>query len=238
MDLALGSIAAGDRSSLRAVRGPQDIPASGRGLARAAALASSSAARDLAERSVALLALLLLVPLLLCTGLAVRLTSRGPVFFRQTRVGRGGRTFRMLKFRTMVEDAEARRHLLTARNHCDAVLFKLPGDPRVTALGRLLRRLSLDELPQLLHVVTGHMALVGPRPALPAEVALYDRETHRRLLVKPGLTGLWQVSGRSDLSWADSVRLDLDYVASRSLARDLSILARTPAAVLGGRGAY
>lgn len=145
----------------------------------------------------------------------------------------------MLKFRTMHVGAHARRAELDHLNDCgDGLLFKLRDDPRVTPVGRWLRRFSLDELPQLLNVVAGHMSLVGPRPPLPSEVAGYDEETRRRLLVKPGLTGLWQVSGRSDLTWDETVRLDLFYVENRSFALDLSILCRTATPVLRGTGAY
>ena len=194
--------------------------------------------RDGVERVIALVCLLALSPLMVLLAFLIVLDSPGPVFFRQTRVGRGGRLFRMTKFRTMVVDAESQRHLLRARNHCDRVLFKVRHDPRVTAFGRVLRRFSLDELPQLWHVVTGQMAFVGPRPALSDEVEGYAPEVRRRLLVKPGLTGLWQVSGRSDLAWDEAVQLDLSYVDHRSLRVDLAILARTPAAVVGGKGAY
>ena len=198
----------------------------------------SSAVRAGAERAVALLLLAVLSPVLLSVAVAVRLGGPGPVFFRQTRVGRRGESFRMLKFRTMVEDAETQRHRLVAHNHCDAVLFKIRSDPRTTGVGRQLRRFSLDELPQLWHVVTGRMAFVGPRPALPAEVAQYSPDTARRLSVKPGLTGLWQVNGRSNLSWEDSIRLDLHYVDNRSPTGDLAILMRTLGVVLRGDGAY
>ena len=194
--------------------------------------------RAVFDRAVALVALLLLAPVFLAAALAIKLSSPGPVLFRQTRVGQHGREFRMLKFRTMVVDAEQWRAELGDMNEGAGVLFKIRRDPRVTPVGRVLRRLSIDELPQLFHVFSGRMALVGPRPPLPDEVAKYDREVARRLDVPPGLTGLWQVSGRSDLSWEDSVRLDLYYIDHWSPALDLSILARTASAVLLGRGAY
>ncbi|MEP9381749.1 exopolysaccharide biosynthesis polyprenyl glycosylphosphotransferase [Nocardioides sp. KR10-350] len=194
------------------------------------------AVKSLWERTAAALALLLLTPLLLVVAVAIRLDSPGPSLFRQTRVGRAGQPFTMLKFRTMCADAEARLAELQARP--DHVLFKLERDPRVTRVGRLLRRYSLDELPQLVNVVRGEMALVGPRPALPLELDKYDEDPLRRLAVTPGLTGLWQVSGRSDLSWEDSVRLDLDYVDNWSLGLDLAILLRTVGAVLRHHGAY
>lgn len=188
------------------------------------------------ERAAAALTLAFLAPLLLGLALLVRLDSPGPAFFRQTRVGRDGRHFTMLKLRTMRTDAETVREAVG--NDVDQVLFKNRQDPRITRLGRILRRYSLDELPQLVNVVRGDMSLVGPRPALPHEVAAYDHDPLRRLVVRPGLTGLWQISGRSDLSWRESVRLDLDYVDNWSLTRDLSIVGRTFGAVLGHRGAY
>jgi exopolysaccharide biosynthesis polyprenyl glycosylphosphotransferase len=191
------------------------------------------------DRLVAGVAILLLAPALGAIALAVRLDSPGPVLFRQVRIGQDGREFVMLKFRSMVVDAEARREELLARNqNADGLLFKIADDPRVTRVGRLLRRFSLDELPQLFNVFAGRMSLVGPRPPLPAEVARYDSSVSRRLLVKPGLTGLWQVSGRSDLSWDDSVRLDLRYVENWSLLLDVMILWKTAFAVLRANGAY
>ena len=182
--------------------------------------------------------LLLLLPLLIGIAIAIRLDSAGPAIFRQRRVGRDGRTFVMWKFRTMSTDAGAVRETLSDQNDCDGVIFKMRADPRVTRLGRVLRRYSLDELPQLVNVLRGHMSLVGPRPALPQEVSRYTVDPSRRLVVKPGVTGLWQVSGRSDLSWDESVRLDLRYVDNWSLALDVSIVLRTLGAVLGHRGAY
>ena len=193
---------------------------------------------DTAHRVVALLALLLLLPTLLLVALAIRLDSPGPVLFRQVRVGRNGREFVIYKFRTMRADAESRLHEIRHLNEHDGVLFKIRNDPRVSGVGRWLRRFSLDELPQLWNVARGDMALVGPRPPLPREVAAYDARTRRRLDVKPGLTGIWQVSGRADLPWAEAVRLDLAYVEERSLGLDLRILGRTVGAVLTGRGAY
>ncbi|RBY95116.1 sugar transferase [Blastococcus sp. TF02-8] len=190
------------------------------------------------DRCVAALALLALAPALLLIAAAVSLTSAGPVLYRQERVGLNGRTFTMLKFRSMVVDADRQLDGLRAENISDGLLFKLRTDPRVTPVGRLLRRLSLDELPQLLNVLGGSMSLVGPRPPLPAEVARYDTSVSRRLLVKPGLTGLWQISGRSDLSWEESVRLDLRYVENWSLALDAVILWKTGRAVLSRSGAY
>lgn len=173
-------------------------------------------------------------------ALSVRLTDGGAVSFRQQRVGRTGEPFEFLKFRSMVVDAEDRRGELEqlSRDRGNDVLFKMSDDPRITRVGKVLRRYSLDELPQLWNVLRGDMSLVGPRPALPQEVAGYDGDAHRRLAVRPGITGLWQVSGRSDLSWEDTVRLDLFYVDNWSFAQDLLILARTARAVLASRGAY
>jgi lipopolysaccharide/colanic/teichoic acid biosynthesis glycosyltransferase len=178
-------------------------------------------------------------PVFLFVAAAIKLHDGGPVFFRQTRTGRDGLEFSCLKFRTMVSDAEERLKVLHEEHQYDGVgLFKLKADPRITGPGQWLRRYSLDELPQLLNVLRGHMSLVGPRPPLPSEVATYNRFTRRRLHVRPGMTGLWQVSGRSDLSWSEAVRLDLYYVDNWSLLQDLGILARTFGAVLGSRGAY
>ncbi|WP_116449773.1 sugar transferase [Blastococcus litoris] len=190
------------------------------------------------DRCAAALAVLVLAPVLVVLALAVRFTSTGPVLYRQERVGLGGRTFTMLKFRSMVADADQRLGDLLPGNISDGLLFKMRADPRVTPLGRWLRRLSLDELPQLFNILGGSMSLVGPRPPLPGEVAKYDTSVSRRLLVKPGLTGLWQISGRSDLSWEESVRLDLRYVENWSLALDLLILWKTARAVLSRSGAY
>jgi exopolysaccharide biosynthesis polyprenyl glycosylphosphotransferase len=195
--------------------------------------------KEVLDRLGAAALVLLVLPVLLAIAVAVRVDTPGPVFFRQQRIGKTGRPFTMLKFRSMVVDAEARRAELAARNqNADGLLFKVADDPRVTRVGRLLRRLSLDELPQLLNVLGGSMSLVGPRPPLPSEVARYDDDVRRRLLVKPGLTGLWQISGRSDLTWEEAVRLDLRYVENWSLALDLSILWRTFSAVLHADGAY
>jgi exopolysaccharide biosynthesis polyprenyl glycosylphosphotransferase len=190
------------------------------------------------DRLVALVVLVLLAPVLAGLALAVAMTSRGPVLYRQERVGLNGQVFTMLKFRSMVDNADAQLEALRADNISDGLLFKMRTDPRVTPVGRWLRRLSLDELPQLFNVLGGTMSLVGPRPPLPGEVARYDTSVSRRLLVKPGLTGLWQISGRSDLSWEESVRLDLRYVENWSLALDLLILWKTVSAVIRSRGAY
>jgi exopolysaccharide biosynthesis polyprenyl glycosylphosphotransferase len=195
-------------------------------------------AKEFVDKTVAACAVVILFPVLLGIAVAVRLTSRGPVFFRQERIGRDGQPFSMLKFRSMVDGADGMRETLTADNHGNGVLFKHRSDPRVTRVGAVLRRYSLDELPQLLNVLRGNMSLVGPRPPLAREVELYGYDMRRRFLVKPGITGLWQVSGRSDLSWDDSVRIDVRYVESWSLTFDLMILWKTVGAVLRGSGAY
>lgn len=185
------------------------------------------------------LGLVLLAPLLLAIGLAVRLTSPGPAIFRQVRVGRFGRHFGFFKFRSMYIDAEARKAALLARNESKAgVIFKMRRDPRVTPLGRVLRRLSLDELPQLFNVLLGDMSLVGPRPPLPSEVREYTLEDRKRLNVTPGLTCIWQISGRSELSFAEQVRLDKQYIRTHGLWNDLKILVKTVPAILSGKGAY
>jgi exopolysaccharide biosynthesis polyprenyl glycosylphosphotransferase len=178
--------------------------------------------------------LVLLAPLLALVTLLVRLTSPGPAFFRQVRVGLDGRTFRVVKFRTMVDGADRKRADLAGRNEGDGLLFKISDDPRITRLGRVLRRTSIDELPQLVNVLRGEMSLVGPRP-LAVDGEAFEGHEHRRHLVKPGMTGLWQVSGREDQSWDDAVRLDLFYVENWSLAMDLLILLRTVVAVFRGR---
>ncbi|OJF14348.1 UDP-phosphate galactose phosphotransferase [Couchioplanes caeruleus subsp. caeruleus] len=188
--------------------------------------------------SVSALLLVLVAPVFLAIALIIKLDTGGPVFFRQVRVARGGEMFRMVKFRTMHTDAEARVAAMREQNEFSGVLFKIRDDPRVTRSGRWLRRYSLDELPQLINVLLGEMSLVGPRPPLPSEVEQYPQDMRRRLVVKPGMTGLWQVSGRSDLSWEDSIRLDLRYVENWSFTVDLVILMRTAMVVLRGAGAY
>ncbi|HET7389143.1 MAG TPA: sugar transferase [Nocardioidaceae bacterium] len=190
------------------------------------------------DRLLALSLLVLLAPLLVALAIAVRATSEGPALFRQPRIGAHGREFQLLKFRTMHTGAEQRIAELAAANESDGALFKMHRDPRVTRLGRWLRHHSLDELPQLINVLRGQMSVVGPRPPLPGEVSRYEPDVRRRLMVRPGLTGLWQVSGRSDLTWHESVRLDLFYVENWSLALDVMILWKTVPAVISGRGAY
>lgn len=194
--------------------------------------------KEAADRVTAAIAVVALAPILLLIALVIRLTSKGPALFRQVRVGVGGRHFRMLKFRSMRQGAESLVPGLAHLNDLDGVLFKIREDPRVTPVGRFLRRWSLDELPQLFNVLKGDMSVVGPRPPLPTEVERYSNDVRRRLLVKPGLTGLWQVSGRSGLPWEEAVRLDLFYVENWSLSMDAMIIARTVSAVVHGHGAY
>lgn len=197
-----------------------------------------TAVKACGDRVLGGLLLLLAAPLLGALVVAIRATSDGPGVFRQTRVGQDGSLFTMYKLRTMVTSAEADKASLLDANEGNGVLFKMAADPRITRVGKVLRKLSLDELPQLVNVVKGEMSLVGPRPALPEEVAQYSSLERRRLAVRPGLTGLWQVSGRSDLSWEASVALDNHYTENWRLADDAVILARTVGAVLGQRGAY
>ncbi|MGE2715292.1 sugar transferase [Mycolicibacterium litorale] len=179
------------------------------------------------------------LPLLVGVAIAIKLTSRGPVFYRSERIGINGQPFEMIKFRTMVDGADTLVDKLAAQNESEGgVLFKMKRDPRVTPVGRILRKYSIDELPQFINVLTRDMSVVGPRPPLAKEVTTYDDYVKRRLLVKPGITGLWQVSGRSDLSWEDSVRLDLFYVENWSMVGDLLIALRTLKAVFGHSGAY
>ncbi len=196
------------------------------------------AVKGLFDKVSAALALALLAPLFVVIALAIRSADPGPALFRQTRVGKDGRVFTLYKFRTMVMGAEKQKALLMAQNQADGALFKIRRDPRITRAGALLRRWSLDELPQLLNVLRGDMSLVGPRPALPEEAARYGGQMRRRLVVKPGMTGLWQVSGRSDLPWEEAIRLDVRYVENWSFALDLQIIWKTGSAVLYGRGAY
>jgi exopolysaccharide biosynthesis polyprenyl glycosylphosphotransferase len=190
------------------------------------------------DKLMASAALCLSSPLFAFIALAIVLHDGGPVLFSQTRVGKDGQPFTVLKFRTMVPDAELRKQEILALDEGDGLLFKVRRDPRITAPGVWLRRWSLDELPQLFNVVLGEMSLVGPRPPLPSEASRFSDDIYRRLAVRPGLTGLWQVNGRSDLSREDAIRLDLRYVENWSLALDLQILWKTCAAVVKGRGAY
>ena len=196
------------------------------------------AMRSMLDRITATFLLIFSIPIIATAAVAIKVTSRGPVMFRQVRVRENNRTFLMYKLRTMTVGAEAQKAALAEANEAEGGLFKIRNDPRVTRVGRFLRRLSVDELPQLVNVIKGEMALVGPRPALPAEVATYDDMARRRLAIKPGLTGLWQVSGRSSLSWEESVRLDMDYVDNWSPKRDAAIALDTLRAVIRRDGAY
>lgn len=208
------------------------------GTPRVTAWSTHHAAKRTFDVVGALALIVLFSPVLLIAAIRISLHDGGPVIFRQLRVGRDGKLFDCLKLRSMVVGAEAmlpELHLLAGHT---GGLFKLRDDPRITRPGRWLRSFSLDELPQLVNVLRGQMSLVGPRPPLPTEVAAYTEEMQRRLRVRPGMTGLWQVSGRSDLSWDEAIRLDLFYVDNWSLLQDLSILARTFRAVFGRRGAY
>jgi len=190
------------------------------------------------DRTLSVLLLLCLAPALVAVALAVRLSSPGPILYRSERVGTAGAPFEMLKFRSMTADADAQITALEGLNQGAGPLFKIRDDPRVTPVGKVLRRYSIDELPQLINVLKGEMSFVGPRPPLPSEVAAYEGNVRRRLLVRQGITGLWQVSGRSDLTWEESVRLDLDYVENWSMVRDLQIIWRTVRAVFRSKGAY
>jgi lipopolysaccharide/colanic/teichoic acid biosynthesis glycosyltransferase len=192
--------------------------------------------RRAADIVVATLGLIIAAPTLAFSACAIKLTSKGPVLFSQRRVGQHGRDFMILKLRTMYTDAEARRAALLTNT--DEIRFKMRKDPRITPIGRWLRRFSIDELPQLWNVLVGDMTLIGPRPALCSEVDRYDAIALRRLEVQQGLTCLWQVSGRSELSFEEQVKLDIEYIDRTSVADNLRVLARTIPAVLGGRGAY
>ena len=226
---------AGDRTTIRPVDGLPMLHVEHPRLKGSARIV-----KDVFDRVGALLLLTLAAPVLAAVAALVMFGpgGRGPAVFRQERVGKDGRPFTLYKFRTMVVNAEARLAELRNLNDTDGELFKMREDPRVTPVGRWLRRFSLDELPQLMNVLKGDMSLVGPRPPLAREVAGYPADMRRRLVVKPGLTGLWQVSGRSDLSWDESIRLDLSYVENWSLTMDLAILARTVSAVVRSSGAY
>ncbi len=187
---------------------------------------------------VSALALLLLVPLFATIALLIIGSSRGTVFFVQDRIGKDGRPFRFIKFRSMYVDAEARRAALLDQSDREGLTFKQKFDPRVTSIGRILRRTSLDELPQLFNVLRGDMSLVGPRPGLPEEVAAYPPRALRRLDMLPGITGIWQVSGRADVGFDEMIEMDIAYIRAASLALDLKIMLRTVGAVVSGRGAY
>ncbi len=186
----------------------------------------------------ATIAVILMSPLMLITAIAIKLDTPGPVIFKQRRVGQWGREFDCFKFRSMYVDADERKAELMAMNEADEVVFKIKNDPRVTRVGRIIRKTSIDELPQLFNVIKGEMSLVGPRPPVPIEVAQYQLEYMRRLEAKPGITGLQQVSGRSDLEFKRWIELDLQYIQEQSLLKDIEILLKTIPAVLTGRGAY
>ncbi len=203
-----------------------------------AATRAELAAKRVMDVLLSSLLLMGLLPLLVLTVLAVAVTSRGPVLYVQERLGAHARPFRFFKFRSMYRDAEDQQPALADHNECSGPVFKIRTDPRVTPVGRYLRRFSIDETPQLINVLRGEMSLVGPRPPLPQEYALYEPWQRDRLAVKPGLTCLWQVSGRSDVDFARWVEMDLDYIEGWSLWLDVKILLRTIPAVLGGRGAY
>jgi exopolysaccharide biosynthesis polyprenyl glycosylphosphotransferase len=224
---------AGDRTTIRPVDGLPMLHVEHPRLAGGGRMI-----KEMVDRTGAALLIAVCAPLLIGLAICIRYNSPGPVLFRQVRVGRDGREFMIFKFRTMYLDAEACLAELRHLNEHDGVLFKIRNDPRVTRVGLWLRRLSLDELPQLFNVVRGQMSLVGPRPPLPEEVAVYPDDVRRRLAVKPGMTGLWQVSGRSDLPWEEAVRLDLRYVENWSLSLDMVIMVRTLTAVLRTSGAY
>ncbi|HET7224188.1 MAG TPA: sugar transferase [Candidatus Eisenbacteria bacterium] len=186
----------------------------------------------------ATLGLVISAPAVACLAIAIKLESRGPVLYRSTRIGRGGRPFTFYKLRSMVNGADRRRHELVHLNECDGPVFKMARDPRITRVGRFMRVTSLDEIPQLYNVLRGEMTLVGPRPPIPAEVAQYEPWQLRRLDATPGLTCLWQISGRSRIGFQEWMRLDLEYIRGRSLWLDLKILLRTIPAVLSREGAY
>jgi exopolysaccharide biosynthesis polyprenyl glycosylphosphotransferase len=198
----------------------------------------AGALKEVLDRAAAFAALALLLPLLAATAVLVKLDSPGPVFYRHPRIGKHGRPFTMWKFRTMVANAQELRADLVTANENNGLMFKVRRDPRITRVGRVLRRYSIDELPQLLNVLRGDMSLVGPRPPLPDEVARYNSMEQRRLRVKPGMTGMWQISGRSDLSWEETVSIDLRYIDNWTFAGDVDVLLRTARAVVEGRGAY
>jgi lipopolysaccharide/colanic/teichoic acid biosynthesis glycosyltransferase len=194
--------------------------------------------KRLMDQAAGALALVILSPLFLALAIAIKLDSSGPVLYRSTRVGKGGKTFTFYKLRSMMHGAEQYRHRIAHLNEVTGPVFKIARDPRITRVGRILRRTSLDELPQILNILKGDMTLVGPRPPLPEEVQQYEAWQLRRLSVRPGLTCLWQISGRSRLSFDEWMRLDMEYIARRGFALDLKILIRTIPAVLSGEGAY
>lgn len=201
-------------------------------------LTAASVASRILDVTVSLCALILLSPILALTALAIKAESKGPTLFTQTRVGKNGRPFTMVKFRSMVTNAEAMRDNVLAQSDRDGICFKSKSDPRMTRVGRFIRRASIDELPQILNVLRGQMSIVGPRPALPSEVDAYPQRAFGRLSVKPGITGVWQVSGRADVGFDKMVEMDLTYANSRSILLDLILIGMTFRAVLTGRGAH
>lgn len=223
-------------------RGSRPVPPHARFLRDDRGLLGAGRTRIAAKRLVDLVGsmamLLALAPAMILIALLVRLTSRGPVFFKQERVGYDGQSFQMWKFRTMRADAEDHREALDELNEADGPVFKIRSDPRITGVGRYLRRWSLDELPQFINVMKGEMSLVGPRPPTPSEVETYNVWEMQRLRARPGLTCIWQVSGRSEVDFQTWVEMDVDYIANWSLRRDLNLLARTVPAVLKRDGAY
>ena len=195
--------------------------------------------KRLVDTIISVAALIVVLPLLVLTAIAIMAEDPGPVLYVQIRVGRNGRHFRFYKFRSMITNADKMKHKLASQNESAAgVIFKMKKDPRITKVGRIIRKFSIDELPQLLNVLKGDMSLVGPRPPLPSEVEKYSLEQRKRLHVIPGITGLWQVSGRSDIAFTDQVRLDMQYIQSASFLNDIGLLLKTIPAVLTGRGAY
>ncbi|MEP6345586.1 MAG: sugar transferase, partial [Parasphingorhabdus sp.] len=198
----------------------------------------AAASKRTLDLAIALLALVLLGPLAAAICLLITMEDRGSPFFRQTRIGTNGKPFKIWKFRSMYRDAEARKGQLSDQNERDSICFKMKKDPRVTRVGKLIRRLSLDELPQILNILSGEMSVVGPRPALPNEVLSYAEKERGRLCGKPGLTCTWQVSGRADIPFNKQVDMDLDYLTNRSMMKDLKLITQTVPAVISGRGAY
>lgn len=190
------------------------------------------------DLTVSIAAFVALAPVFFLTAMAIKAESSGPVLFKQTRIGKNGKPFTMYKFRSMVVDAEKRRSALLATSDREGICFKSRSDPRITRIGRIIRRLSIDELPQIFNVLRGNMAIVGPRPALPTEVAAYPAHAHGRLAVKPGITGVWQVSGRAEIGFDQMIDMDLAYASSRNLLLDIILIALTFRAVLSGRGAH
>ena len=208
------------------------------GMATLRRVSAASAMRRTLDVTVAGSACVALAPVLALTAIAIKADSPGPVLFKQTRIGHNGQPFTIFKFRSMVQDAKARRAALLATSDRDGICFKSKSDPRITKVGKVIRRLSIDELPQILNVLRGDMAIVGPRPALPDEVAAYPARAMQRLSVKQGITGMWQVSGRADIAFDEMIDMDLTYARSRTIMLDLTLIARTFRAVLSGRGAH